>query len=450
MNGIRSWLDRLTKKQTSAPSWTDRRRVEALELVTKVGNGITWVDLSRHYNGFVREVAVRELSRTPSPDALVALIDRLNDWVPQVRDLVAAGLEQYLSPSQAPALLSALEPLIALAARQRVDHGPTLMAARAVLQSPAIRDEVYRDFLTRQGKAARYLFELLLENDAEPPALLRSALAHRELTVRLMAVSACKHLPANQARPLLAEAVSRPGASVRVCVLRALLPLLDDPRATLREALLDASPGIRGLARWAAPCNGLDVTVILAERLRRDMPDTKRRWLGILGLAGELNVELDTQWLEGARRSSYPAVREAAVMQLRDDQLPHLLEMLGDPSDKVFGAAIARLGKQPWSSLKPTLGDKLSQRWHALPPARREAILQLLPRWQQLAFLLARLGAEPEVQAFWLRQLALWCDRQYLMVDPVTPKIEREALTDQLKQLATQGLLRSDKVQRLL
>ncbi len=448
MNEIRGWLDRFVNKQGAAQSWADRRRVEALELVAQAGNDAAWVGLSRHCNGFVREVAVRELIRTRSPDALAALIDRLNDWVPQVRDLAAAGLKQYLSPSQAPALLAALEPLIALEARQRVDHGPTLMAARTVLQSPLVREEVYRHFLTRQGKAARYLFDLLLERDAEPEALLRSALAHRELTVRLMAVAACKQLPAYQARPLLAEALPRPGASVRVCVLRALLPLLD-PLDVLRDALLDASRGVRGFACWAAPRSGLDAAALLTERLQGDMPVTKRGWLGVLGLADELNVELDVQWLEKALRSDYPTVRESAVLQLRDDHLSLLFEMIEDPSDRVFSVSVARLGKHPWSSLKQ-LNSKLSQRWHALPAARREAILGLLPAWPQLAFLLARLDAETDLQAFWLRQLAHWCDRQYLMVDPVTPRIEREAAAEKLMQLAAQGLLSIEKVQRIL
>jgi len=449
LNELRSWLDRLLERQGAAQSWAERRRVEALELVAQAGSDAAWVDLSRHHNGFVREVAVRELNRMRSPDALVALIDRLNDWVPQVRELAAAGLKQYLSPSLAPALLAALEPLITLEARQRVDHGPTLVAVRAVLQSPLVREEVYRHFLKRQGKAARYLFVLLLECDAEPEALLRSALAHRELTVRLMAVAACKQLPAYQARPLLAEALSRPGASVRVCVLRALLPLVDDPRDVLRDALLDASRGVRGFACWAAPRSGLDAAAILAERLQGDMPVTKRGWLGILGLADELNVELGMQWLEKALRSSYSTVREPAVLQLRDDHLSLLFEMLEDPSDRVFSASISRLGKQSWSSLRE-LDSKLSQRWHVLPAARREAILGLLPAWQQLAFLLARLEAESDLQAFWLGQLAHWCDRQYLMVDPVTPRIEREAAAEQLMQLAAQGLLSSEKVQRIL
>jgi len=213
--------------------------------------------------------------------------------------------------------------------------------------------------------------------------------------------------------------------------------------------LLDASRGVRGFACWAAPRSGLDAAAILEERLQGDMPVTKRGWLGILGLADELNVELDMQWLEKALRSNYPTVRESAAPQLRDDHLSLLFEMLEDPSERVFSASVARLGKQPWSSLKE-LDSKLSQRWHALPEARREAILRLLPAWQQLAFLLARLEAESDLQAFWLRQLALWCDRQYLMVDPVTPRIEREAAAEQIKRLAAQGLLSIERVQRIL
>ncbi|WP_454834626.1 HEAT repeat domain-containing protein [Pseudomonas lini] len=438
MSTIRNWLNKLKNKQAPSSSWADRRRNEALELLADVESDSTWVELSTHYNGFIREVAVRALCSQPSPEALVVLIERLNDWVAQVRDLAAAGLKHYLSPSQAQALLFALEPLIALAVRRRADHGPTLMAVRAVLQSPDIRDYVYTNFLTRQGKAARYLFALLLEQDTAPQMLIRSALAHRELSVRLIAVSACQELPVAQARLLLLEALTRPGAKVRVCVLRALLPLLDDPKPVLRKALIDISPSIRGLARWAAPHSKVDAHVVLTEQLNQDMPTAKRDWLGILGLAAELNIDLPQPWYTAALRSMYSTVRQAAVRLLRDDQLQELFGALDDPSDKVFFAAIAQFNKQPWTSMKARLGAKLDRDWPDLPTARRQAILQLLPGWQQLAYLLGRLDTEPALQAFWLRQVNLWCDRQYQMVDPVTPKAEREALAEKLQKLAAQ------------
>lgn len=449
MTSIEKWIDRLRNKQVPASSWSENRRNEALELLKNAKSKETWVELSTHYNGFIREVAVRELCSHPSPQALVALINRLNDWVPQIRDLALVGMNLYLSASQTQALLFALEPLMALAARQRADHGPTLKSLRDVLQSPEIQDEVYANFLTRQGKAARYLFALLLEKNTAPEALLRSALTHRELTVRLAAVSACQELPVAQASPLLLEALSQPGAKVRVCVLRALLPLLDNPRQLLRKALLDASPSIRSLARFEAPRNNVDTLEVLSERVNQDLPAGKRDWLGVLGLAAELNAELDERWLTEALRSSYSTVRHAAVRLLGDDQLPELFEALDDPSDKVFRAAVTALDKQPWNSVRAGLDEKLDLDWHELSTTRRQAILQLKPGWQQVAYLLERLDTEPVVKAFWLRQVEQWCDHQYQIVDPVTSKLERGVLAKKLQSLAAGGFIRSDIVARI-
>jgi HEAT repeat protein len=421
---IEKWLDRLKNKQAPVASWAENRRAEAFELLKAAESQKTWADLSTHSNGFVREVAVRALCDQPSPEALVALIDRLNDWVPQVRDLASAGVNSYLSISQAQALLFALEPFMALAARQRADHGPTLVSVRDVLQSPEIQHEVHAYFLAQQGKAARYLFALLLEKNTAPETLLRSALTHRELTVRLAAVTACRDLPVAQAGQLLLEALSQPGAKVRVCIMRALLPLLDNPRPLLSKALLDPSPSIRSLARWVAPLNNVDPVTVLSKKMNQNMPTCKRDWLGVLGLAAELDARLDERWLTQALRSSYATVRHAAVRLLSDDHLPVLLEALDDPSDKVFRAAIAKLDKQTWSAVNAGLSAKLDQDWHELSTARREAMLKLKAGWQQVAYLLERLYTEPVAKAFWLRQINLWCDHQYQVVDPVTSKIE--------------------------
>lgn len=449
MSSIREWLGRLKNKQLPTSSYVDHRQNEAMELLGSAEHSGNWTEVSTHYNGFIREVAVRGLCDHPSPEALVALIERLNDWVPQIRDLALKGLNHYLTPSQAQALLFAVEPLLALTARRRADHGPTLIAVRSVLQSPEIKAEVYANFLSRQGKAARYLFALLLEKDSAPETLIRAALAHRELTVRLAAVSACQDLPASQASPLLLEALSRPGAKVRVCVLRALLPLLDDPRPLLHKSLLDASISIRSLARWAAARHNIDANAILTEKMNQDLPSRKQDWLGVIGLATELDAALDKRWLTEAMRSRYSTVREAAIRMLGESQLTELLGALDDPSDKVFYAAIARLDKLPWTSVTPGSGAKLDRDWHELPTARRQAILQLRPGWQQVAYLLERLDTEPVAQAFWLLQVGLWCDRQYQIIDPVTSKVERETLAQKLRDLAARGLIRSDNVARV-
>lgn len=450
MSTIRDWLHRLKNKQTPASSWQEQRRNEALRLLEQVGSEVTWVDLSRHYDGFIREIAVRELCNQPSPEAFKALIERQNDWVAQVRELAVDGVAHYLSLSDAKALLFALEPLLALAAQRRADHAPTLLRVRTVLQAPANQAQVHEHFLTRQGKAARYLFELLLENNPAPQTLLRNALAHRELTVRLLAVAACQALPTEMARPLLLEALAQPGAKVRVCVLRAVLPMLDDPRPVLRAALLDASPSIRSLARWMAPRNDIDARALLADRLRQPLPTGKREWLGVLGLAAELDVALPQPWQDPALHCACSSVRQAAVRQLGDEQVIALFEALDDAADSVFQAAVVRLNTLAWPSINTLLDARSIRDWHHLPSARREALLRLRPAWQQLAFLLERLDQEPEVMAFWLRQLDLWCHRQYQVVDPVTPKAERAALIERLQALTARGLVGRDNVNRVV
>ena len=443
MNTTQDWLARLARNQGQLSHYENYRRNEALEILAHFNNTGTWADVSNHSNGFVREVAVRELCRQPSPEALAVLIERLNDWVPQVRDLAAEGLKHYLSPDHTQAWLSALEPLMALAAQRRVDHAQTLSAVRAMLQSVDCWDEVYADFLNRQGKAARYLFTLLLEAPESPETLIRSALAHRELTVRLMAVSASLTLPATQSLPLLLEAMSHPGAKIRVRVLYALLPLLVDPKPVLRETLLDVSPAVRNLALWAAARNDVDAHAVLTERLRQPLPTSKQHWLGVLGLATELAVELPERWHTPALRSSYVTVRQAATRLLRDDQLPELFEALDDPSEKVFAVVIAKLDKIPWSVLNIRLTAKLDQDWHELTSERRSAIFRLIPTWQQLGYLLKRLDTGHAGQTYWLGQIDAWCDGQYHAFDPITPKTDRAAWQDKLRELRANGQIRS-------
>ena len=449
MKHLKEWLARLKSRPIGGDYWGNRRHHEALEALAACEGHADWLTLSTHGNGFVREVAVRELSEQPSPDALAALLERVNDWVPQIRQLALDGVQRYLEPEHVPALLHALQPLMALAERKRADHGPTLAATRAVLQTPEVRNEVEAAFSARHGKAGRFLFELLLEASDEPAALLGQALHHREMTVRQLAVLACQALPAELARPLLLDAFKTPGASVRVNALRYLLPLLDDPRALLRDALLDPSPAVRCLARWTAPRWQVDAREVLNVRLHQSAPRSKREWLGLLGLACELTVELEEHWKDAAQQTHASSVRLAAVDCLTQKDLARQLMALDDSADKVFAKAVELLRAQDWSRVAKELDIRLDYGWYDLPSDRRDALLRLRPRWQQLAYLLRRLDNAPEEQAYWLEQVNNWCSRQYLMVDPVTAKPEREQLTQRVERLELDGLLLKGSANRL-
>ncbi|WP_426809157.1 HEAT repeat domain-containing protein [Pseudomonas sp. WOUb67] len=448
MTSVRSWLEWMTAKRPVS-EWADWRRNEALELIARADQDGSWEALSRHSNGFVREVAVRALSTDASPQALVALVERLNDWVPQVRELAAAGVQPYLTSEHVPSLLHALDPLMALAGQHRIDHGATLVSVRQILQVPQVRAQVLGNFMERQGKAARFLFALLLDTDEPATPLLGNALAHREIVVRCLAVDACRKLPPAQALPLLHAALAQPVARVRVGALQVLLPLLDDPREVLRVALLDASAAVRSLARWEAKRQGIDAGAVLNAALAGSMPTHKREWLGLLGLAIELDQQVPEVWWRSALRSRCSSVRLRAVSMPGDWPLYALLDALDDPCDKVFKGMINRLVKLPWSALGEPLVTRLDSCWQECSPARRLMMLQLLAGWQQLAYLLKRLDNEPVLEAVWLREIAQWCDRQYRIIDPVTPVAERDRLMATLRRLAELNLVDRAAIDRV-
>lgn len=445
-----NWLDWIRAKHPATSSWADQQRNHALEVIASAAGSGAWSDLSQHPNGFVREVAVRELSNNPSPEALVALIERLNDWVPQVRLLAERGMQAYLKREHVCSLLFALRPLIGLGVRQRGDHAVTLAQVRTVLQMPEVRTEVHASFLVQQSTAACYLFALLLEVSNAPEPLLREALSHRELNVRLAAVEACEALATIQAHALLLEALPQSIARVRIRIMRVLLPVVEDPKPLLQQALLHRSAAVRNLALWEAPRHGVDAAAVLATQLARQLPSRKADWLGVLGLARDLGGELPDTWWKAALACSYPSVRMAALCLPGEWPPCALLGALDDPSDKVFNALIARLSKLPWAVTRVDVSARLDRQWYALSDSRRQKLLGLLAAWQQVAYLLKSSGNEPERQAYWLSEVARWCDRCYLIIDPYTSKAEQAALKAQLQSLVTRGLLDHGTVARVL
>lgn len=408
-----------------------------------------WLILSRFGNGFVREAALRALVAQPSAEALEALLERLNDWVPQVRQQAAVAVEAYLLPARAELLLQALAPLLALADKQRVDHGQTLARARDVLLAPEVRPQVLAAFVGARGKVARWLLALLLESTREPLALLALALAHDEVTVRQRAVDACAELLPAEARPLLEQAMQTCGASVRVKALRLLWPLLDDPRPALRAALLDRSAALRCLARWAAPQVGLDSREVLLKRLAEPLPRTKDAWLGLVGLARELKAAEADAMLREALGSASLQVRVQALEALGERGLVEQIAALDDPADKVFACALRLLRQQALTDYRDAVEQRLDQHWHELPEPRRQALLSCKPGWRQLQYLLRRHDQAPAEAAHWLEQLNRWCAWQFSLQVPKGQEPQREALLLRVQQMEEAGQLPSGSAKRL-
>lgn len=448
-------MDCITQlKQLRSQSWQQRpyeadQLDELIAALQGPDDHQGWSALSQFRWGYVREVAVRALGQRPSAQALAALLLRLNDWVPQVRQLAAAAVEPYLRREYVGLLLQALGPLIALGDKQRVDHLATLTAARAVLQAPEVRAEVEAAFVSLQGKPARFLFGLLHEATAQPEVLIRRSLVHRDMMVRQLAVEACAALTLEQAVPLLEFALHTRGASVRVKALRRLLGLVQAPQAYLQRALLDDSAAMRCLARWAAPQWQVEARQVLLARLALPEPASRREWLGLAGLARELNEPAAEPLLCLALQSPLASVRLQALEALGERGLEQQLAALDDESDKVFTRAVELLREQPWRDLDEPLRQRLDAGWQGLPAQRRAALMTLWPRGYQLQYLLQRHARAGADQAYWLTCVQGWCRGRVTLADAHTPKALREALLQQLQTMEEAAELSPGTVSRL-
>lgn len=437
--GLRGWL----------PALEDYEAAQVHDVLYRHDTLAALLILSRSGNGFVREAAVRELSGHVGAEALEVLFERLNDWVPQVRKQAALALEPYLVSENARFLLQALNALLALAGGRRADHADILARVRSALLLAPLRQPMEEVFRASKGKVARFLFGVLLEDSTTRLGLLEVALRHPDMTVRQLAVDTCAALPAKEALPLLDEAMRTSAASVRVKVLRVLLTLLDDPGDALVKALLDASASMRNLAIWAAPRWQVDCRQVLSTRLAGPVPASKHEWLGVIGLARDLDEPQADPMLVQALRSRSLHVRLQALNALGDRGVAQQIEALGDPSEKVFKAAVALLRKQPWGLFDGALERLMDAQWHQLPESHRGPLLSLKPGWRQLEYLLRRHEQEGSGSNEWLDRLAGRCACRCTWGDTSTPRELRQALLRQLQVLEVQGALPRGSVDRL-
>lgn len=148
-----------------------------------------------HHSGYVREAALKRIAG-PVPNAffMVALVHRLNDWVPEVRAAATAALHRTGAPVTDPAIV--VKALIFLLPRVRdwSRWGADMAPFDALLDQPGVAAGIaatLRDSVT--GPSARLLRQALRRPamDAHLPSLMREARqpAVRALALRVLAAS---------------------------------------------------------------------------------------------------------------------------------------------------------------------------------------------------------------------------------------------------------------------
>lgn len=303
------------------------------------------IGFSRDYNGRVREAAVRQLVRFKTDGAFQAIVERLNDWVPQVRSAAQSSLESFISPDCVALILNGLREVMALRGRGRADHFPYLLRFAEILRTRAARVQVLRHVPVCSGKEARYLLDLLTASGEMDEECLQTFARHPDCVVRLKVVMLCRDHPEHY-RAILEQLRHDGHPRVRREVWSIQWSLCGEVarESLLRAALLDRAGSVREIALWCARKSNFDLRAFaeqaLAESSLENSARVSRLWL-LTNLKVQTGFDLACSELESDCASVRSAALTCMVVLSRDASDVYVARALIDPSSKV--ARLARL-----------------------------------------------------------------------------------------------------------
>lgn len=372
--------------------------------------------LSLHWNGHVREAAVRCLGSSGEAQAVPFLLLRLNDWVTQVRGAAKEALAACVASA-------GLEPLVLhLPLLARLERGARARAGgfveeirQMLLQQPAA---VYAGLQSPDRAVRKECMRLAAAaTRATREELIARGLASLDPAVQLLALPYALESaqPSRWLEPALAFLSSRL-VPLRLAALDAL-SLLSPERSleAARGALLDPCTSVRHLARWILSRAEEQGFAILYRQVLAE-PPAGDRLIGALGGLGETGTKDDlakvVPFLEHPRaRVKKAAVRAAAKLAPLSQVslfVPLLLSSSSRVSCEARRALEARIRFARPAEVRGWFGRA------SLPPARRNALrlIERLPTWHRLEGCLeitCRGGREPlaeEALALALRVLS--------------------------------------------
>jgi hypothetical protein len=187
------------------------------------------------YSGYVRQATLKRCVELARSDLLPIVVERLNDWVQEVRHSARSALITLLPVTNTPQLLETLPSILRLRYVGRTDHSEWVALYEKNLIQCATVQELTEGALGSDVHIARACFDLLKKYQLiDSTALLHLSLTHRnDIVVALMAVNLGTELPSRTKQIFLVAMRSHFGA-VRTVALCSLLALeIDVPKQLL-------------------------------------------------------------------------------------------------------------------------------------------------------------------------------------------------------------------------
>lgn len=217
---------------------------------------------SCYHSGYVREVALRRCVELALPELFSAVVARLNDWVPEVRQVARTAIVTLLPRVPPEQILAELPVILRLHSGGRGDHANWLDQFETILIQAMVADHI---ILAAQGDnvhVARACVHLILKHRLlESTALITLILGRRnDIVLACQAVQMCSQLPRSAQVAQYHQAARSNFGPVRVLAIRALLDISDVDRIQVAtSALQDVQGAVRAVAIRFLTGSGFDV-----------------------------------------------------------------------------------------------------------------------------------------------------------------------------------------------
>lgn len=305
--------------------------------------------LSADRDGRKRENAVRRLGMLGDPMALPYLIERANDWVPQVRQAAYDAILNLCRPGNAPAFIDQLVDLTHLENCRRADHRGLLGQIKEFLLNQDNHPVLIQGMDHNNPFIAKTICKLVIERKLlQPYELVKRCLMHQDVIVRSMASENLRILDTESFGLAIDQALSDRYMPVRREAFQQLIArnrLSALSRA--RDFLLDRHVAIREIAVHQLLKEGYDVKLHYDEAM--SSAKTVRKIESVLWGWTALNCSDRINRIKPFTTHVSPWLRRCALQAMAKlisgDSRDYLLRAITDDAGSVCREAVRLINK---------------------------------------------------------------------------------------------------------
>lgn len=298
---------------TTYRDWNGQpRSIEATLATASMAHLIAYIE---HHDGHLRQAAIERALAERAPGLLPLLVERLNDWVPQVRDTARNAVLALLPTQTSHNILAVLPRIAGLRGKGRTLHQPWLERFETALLSQMSTEEFLAAVNGRDMQLARAAFDLLQRHALLGPAILSElALSSRaDIVLAVRAAASIAQRPSGEQLLLYTSAMKSHFGPVRTMAIQGVLRVggPEEKHFLAQACLFDPQSSVRSSAIAFLAAQGVDVKATYRALLAAPDAVAGKICIALASLAG-LRDPSDVELVQQFTKHPLASVRRAA------------------------------------------------------------------------------------------------------------------------------------------